>query len=263
MRTPAAVLALAFAAATSAHAQTFAGSYAVQGGTVPVTLTLRQDAGGRITGSLQGQTAFQVQAQLQNTGMFVGYAANPQGRLYIAGQLDGSGNLGLVMAEVDASGQPQMNTARQLMAMRTGGQAVGPTGGPAVGRSGGGGQPDAAGAVAGNSPVDRQLAQLLLRSAWCSFSYNQTSGTTSTERIVFRQDGSGARSSGRESVSSGMNGTAYGASSGGGAFQWRLQNGSLIVSDGTGQSVVPLQVTQNSSGYPIITANGTEYSMCN
>lgn len=127
--------------------------------------------------------------------------------------------------------------------------------------------PGAAGGVAGNSAQDRQLAQLLMRSAWCSFSYvsgGGSSGRSSSERVVFRQDGSGARSSGGESYYSGPSGSVAGQSSGGEPFRWRVQNGALVVTGQTGeQSMIQLQVTQNSNGYPIINANGTEYSMCN
>lgn len=141
----------------------------------------------------------------------------------------------------------------------TGGQGDG-----ATGMTGGGG---AAGGVTGTGTQDRQLAQLLMRSAWCSFSYvsgGGSSGRSSSERVVFRQDGSGARSSGGESYYSGPNGSVAGQSGGGEPFRWRIQNGLLMVTGQTGEtSSIRLQVTQNSNGYPIVTANGTEYSMCN
>lgn len=123
------------------------------------------------------------------------------------------------------------------------------------------------GGGAGGSAQDRQLAQLLQRSAWCSFSYTSgggSSGRSSTERIVFRPDGSGARSTGGASYYSGSAGSVAGQSGGGEPFRWRTQNGTLVVTGQNGeQSQIQLQVTQNSNGYPIITANGTEYSMCN
>jgi hypothetical protein len=48
--------------------------------------------------------------------------------------------------------------------------------------------------------------------------------------------------------------------------QWAVKGGQLYMSDPpeTPQLVaVPLQVTRNSNGYPILTADGKEYSQCN
>jgi len=123
--------------------------------------------------------------------------------------------------------------------------------------------PGAGGGVAA-SPQDQQIAQLLLRSAWCSFSYSSTSGASSKERIVFQPDGSGIRQSGGETYSSGYGGTYAGQSSGARPFQWRVQGGNLMAStDGMQWEPVPLQITTNSSGYPIITSGRKEYMMCN
>ena len=127
----------------------------------------------------------------------------------------------------------------------------------------GGGGAGAGGAVAA-TPQDQQLAQLLMRSAWCAFSYNQNTGTSSTERYVFRPDGTGSQGTGGETYSSGYGGTVAGQSQGGQAFRWRVQSGLLAVSlDGVTWQPQQLQVTQNSSGYPIIRSGGREFSTCN
>jgi hypothetical protein len=119
-----------------------------------------------------------------------------------------------------------------------------------------------AGAVAA-TPQDRQVALLLLRSAWCSFKYNQTTGTSNTSRYVFRPDGTGSQGTGAETYSSGYGGTVAGQHQGGQQFRWRMQNGMLMFSqDGVNWEPQQLQVTQNSSGYPIIRAAGQEYSTC-
>ena len=261
------------------RAQNFTGTYSIPGGNVPITLTLRQN-GQMIAGSLSGQSQFQIQAQVQGQ-MFQGYATNAQGRIYIAGQFDpSSGGLQVAMAEVDQQGMPQQQTLRQMMATRTGpgggaqrGMAQGPGQGQGMGQPQGMGQGmgqqqgmggGSANGQLGATAQDRQIVQLILRSAWCSFSYSQTSGTSHTERVVYRADGTGTQSTGGETYNSGPNGTVSGQSSGGTAFRWRVQNGVLLATaDGVQWGQYPLQITQNSSGYPIITAAGKEYSMCN
>lgn len=334
------VLSLVSLAGTAA-AQNFSGTWSVPTGTgANLSLQLRQDAAGRITGTLTGNTAFQVQAQIQN-GQLAGYAVAAGGRLYMEGQLQGEG-LVLALAEVGADGQPQAQTARTVLMTRTAagpaprlGARGGASSDPYVGtfsngdltisltrnaqgyagtasyqgaqyqlaaqlagdrvsgtyqangqnapfqaqvqgdamvlatndgtfqlqRTGGAG---ATGAQAGGSPQDQQITQLLLGGAWCYFSYSQSSGTSRTERVVFRADGSGAQSTGGETYNSGPNGTVAGQSQGGQPFRWRVQGGNLLVSaDGVQWDTQPLRITQNSSGYPIVTAGGKEYARCN
>lgn len=362
---PALLLLSLISLADTATAQNFSGTWSVPTGTgATLNLQLRQDAAGRITGTLTGNTTFQVQAQIQN-GQLSGYAVAPGGRLYMEGQLQGEG-LSLALAEVGADGQPQVQTARTVVLTRAGGARLGARGGAAsdpyvgtfsngdlsitltrnaqgyagtasyqgaqyqiaaqmagdrisgmyqtngqnapfqaqvqgdamvlatndgtyqlqrtggAGAAGGGmamggqgvmggqgalsgqGAMGGGGAVAGGSPQDRQIAQLLQRSAWCYFSYSQSSGTTRTERVVFRADGSGAQSTGGETYNSGPNGTVAGQSQGGQPFQWRVQGGNLLVSaDGAQWETQPLRITQNSNGSPIVTARNKEYAMCN
>ncbi len=270
------MLSLSLLVVTSlASAQDFSGTWSLSGGVAPITLTLQQDAAGRIAGTLNGQVAFQVQAQVVGQ-QFQGYARNPQGALYIAGQLDPSGALQLIMAEVNASGQPQQQTMRQVVAQKTQG-GPGPAAGTGMSQLGMGGAPVqpvappqgsmqgmGGGAAIAATPQDQQIAQLMLRSPWCSFSYSQTSGTTNTERIVYQPDGTGYVGTGAETYNSGRNGTVSGQHQGGTPFRWKLQNGVLLATtDGIQWGQFPLQTTTNSSGYPIIKADGKEYSMCN
>ncbi len=246
------------------RAQSYTGSWTIPGGNAPIVLTLRQGAG-QVTGMLTGQATFQVQARI-NGNMFEGLATSQTGRIYIAGQLQGADALTVVMGEVDAAGTPQQQTMRSFTATRGGGRAgvaTGPGTGQAQGMGTGQGASRQGGGVATN-PQDQQIAQLLLRSPWCYFSYSQTSGTTRTERVVYRADGTGVQSTGGETYNSGANGTVSGQSQGGTAFRWRVQNGVLMAtSDGVQWGQYPLQITQNSNGSPIITAAGKEYSMCN
>jgi hypothetical protein len=131
------------------------------------------------------------------------------------------------------------------------------------------------GAPAGATAQDRQLSQLLLSSPWCSFSYSQVSGATNTSRNVFLPDGRLEASTNYEggtvnqqggstvNLGGGATGSVYSQSQGGGTLRWKVQAGQLHLDSGAGWQLVPLQVTRNSNGYPIITADGKEYSQCN
>ena len=256
------------------HSQGFAGSWSIPGGNVPITLTLRQNRQGAVTGTLVAQATMTIQARV-NGQMFEGTASNQTGRIYIAGQLADADALNVVMAEVDAAGNAQQQTARSFVATRAaGGASAANSGTPGAGdpgpgnRGAGPGGPASPGGVVGSGPNDRQIAQLLMRSAWCYFRYvsaGGANGRSTTERVVFRADGTGSQTTGSESYNSGSNGTAYGNNNGGQQFFWRIQNGAMIVSSDRVQwgNPVMLSITQNSNGYPIITAEGKEYSMCN
>lgn len=134
------------------------------------------------------------------------------------------------------------------------------TGGAGAGSTG------STGGSAGGSGVDAQLRQLLTSSAWCSFSYSQYSGSTSTTRFVFGSDGSFSMGGQNESYNSGDYGSVAGQSNSSGGGQWKIQNTRLYISSAdTGYQFVDVNadLSYNSSGYPIIKANGTEFSQCN
>jgi hypothetical protein len=105
--------------------------------------------------------------------------------------------------------------------------------------------------------------ELLLASAWCTFSYNKTTGYSSTKRVYFNANGSWGMGSRGEGYSSGPNGSIASqrdAKSGG---LWKVDRGELFMSEGAAP-VQPVQtlLKRNSNGYPIIVANGIEYSQC-
>jgi len=110
---------------------------------------------------------------------------------------------------------------------------------------------------------EQQFAQLLLSSAWCSFRYNKVSGTSRQTRYQFFANGTWRMGAQGETYSSGPNGMVGGHSSSGGGGRWAVQNGAFYLSEGSGQmQQVPVSVKQNSNGYPIIVADGTEYMQC-
>jgi hypothetical protein len=59
------------------------------------------------------------------------------------------------------------------------------------------------------------LSQLLTRNAWCGFTYNQRSGASTRERVVFHGNGRVVQESGAETYSSGRSGTVAGQYGGG------------------------------------------------
>jgi len=109
-----------------------------------------------------------------------------------------------------------------------------------------------------------QLSQLLLSSAWCSFSYNKVSGASHQSRVQFFANGTWAAGSRGETYSSGAGGSVAGQHDSGAAGRWKVQNGRLFMSNPESTALAPVTMTvkRNSSGSPIITADGTEYSQC-
>ncbi|MDX6771030.1 MAG: hypothetical protein SF051_15980 [Elusimicrobiota bacterium] len=123
-------------------------------------------------------------------------------------------------------------------------------------------KPAAKGAAAAPAGSD-SLSKLLLSSAWCHFRYNQHAGTTKQERVVFRADGTWTSGARGETYSSGRNGTAYGQSDSASGGRWQAKGGRLFLSEaGAAPQDAGLTVTRNSNGYPILNADGKEYSQC-
>jgi len=221
----------------SRSAQGYTGVATAQGQQMPL---VAQNAGDRISGSYQmNGVALPFQAMVQGNAMVL---ATNDGTL----QLQRTG--GVVAAPGGMPGG-------------MGAPGAGPMGAPGAGPTGAGGGIAATG-------QDQQIAQLLLSSEWCTMSYSgvagSSSGTTRTERVVFRRDGSGVQTTGSESSYSNPYGGVAGQSQGGQQFRWRVQNGMLMFAGEGGQwEQVPLQITRNSNGWPIVTAGGKEYAMCN
>jgi hypothetical protein len=125
--------------------------------------------------------------------------------------------------------------------------------------------PAPAAPAAGGNAQDAQARQVLTNNAWCSFTYNKTSGTSTTRKVVFRPDGVMTVNGGAETYSSGYGGTYAGQSRNGGAMRWRLENLRVFVDQGNGAGFqdIGLTATRNSNGSLILSAGGREYSMCN
>ncbi len=211
----------------SRSAQGYSGMATAQGQQMPLTA---QNAGDRISG------------QYQLNGVQLPFQATVQGTTMMLATNEGTWQL-----------------------QRSGGTPTAPgVAGGGMGAPGGG---PAGGGVAATAQ-DRQIAQLLLSSVWCTMSYSgavgSSSGTTRTERVVFRSDGSGTQQTGTESSYSNPYGGVASQGQGGQQFRWQVRNGMLLFAGDSGQwEQIPLQITRNSNGYPIVTAGGKEYAMCN
>ena len=181
----------------------------------------------------------------------------------------GHGRLLLVMGSVQISWKrlgpaPKAASPMQKAAARA--QAAQAKDGDAEAQRPPAGVPPQAGAGApGAAAQDAQARQILLSSAWCSFTYSQVSGTSTTRKVVFRPDGVMTVNGGAETYSSGAAGSYAGQSATSGAMRWKLESLRLYIDqgDGAGFQDVGLTAERNSNGYPILHAGGREYSMCN
>lgn len=160
---------------------------------------------------------------------------------------------------------------QQLLAAQGGQPAAGNGansnyGKPTGGNLGGAGTAaPAKGAAAPQKAGKDQLSQFLMANAWCSFSYNSTTGYSSKSRAQFFPDGTYSLGAQGEGYSSGYGGTMASQHNTGDGGMWKVVNNKLMMSNAeTGNQWVelPMQITQNSNGAPIIKANGKEYMRC-
>jgi hypothetical protein len=107
------------------------------------------------------------------------------------------------------------------------------------------------------------LRELLLSNAWCSFSYNQTTGASRTERAQFAANGTLHVSSGAQSHSSGPYGSTAGQSSTARTWFWKVERGDLHLSEdrATWESL-GLDVRRNANGSVVLVTDGREYAQC-
>ena len=105
--------------------------------------------------------------------------------------------------------------------------------------------------------------ELLLSSAWCTFTYNKTTGYSNTTRVRFNKNGTYGTGGRAEGYSSGRGGAYASQNDSNGGGRWKVNKGELYLSSGNGQfAFVQTIIKRNSSGYPIILADGVEYSQC-
>jgi hypothetical protein len=110
--------------------------------------------------------------------------------------------------------------------------------------------------------TDQEISTALMANAWCSFSYNQTTGYSHSKRAVFGGNGILSINSGNEGGSSGYGGSYYGQSSGGESYGWAVKGGVLYLSDGATWNAHSLDAKNNSNGSLILIVDGKEWSTC-
>lgn len=104
---------------------------------------------------------------------------------------------------------------------------------------------------------------LLLSGAWCSFTYNKTTGYSHTKRVYFNPNGTYGTGSRGEGYSSGTGGSMASQRNAQGGGLWKVDRGELFMSEGAGQiEQVRTVLKRDNNGYPIIVADGVEYSQC-
>jgi hypothetical protein len=262
------VAAFLLALSSWAAAEKYTGNYTLRApnGTV-LNLSLSEEKGGRTTGTLTGNGAvIQLEGSLQQ-GSVIGLAIAGQNKAVFQAVLNDPNQLTFILADVGPNGTPNLAAAQRLNFTRTNAAATAPQGSANA--------PHAQAAPqGGGSPQDQQLRQLLLSSPWCSFSYNKNSGATNTSRNVFYTDGRLALNTNYEGgtvnqrggssvdIGGGATGSIASQSQGGGVVRWMVQGGMLYLDGGQGMQPVQMNITRNSNGYPIITADGKEYTQC-
>ena len=105
--------------------------------------------------------------------------------------------------------------------------------------------------------------ELLVSSAWCTFTYNKTTGHSHTKRVYFNANGTYGTGSRGEGYSSGGGGSMASQRNAQGGGLWKVDRGELFMSEGGGRlDAVRTVLKRNNNGYPIIVADGVEYSQC-
>ena len=103
--------------------------------------------------------------------------------------------------------------------------------------------------------------QLLLSSAWCTFSYNKITGYSNSTRYVFSSNGTFSTGGRAEGSSSGYGGSMASQRNSQAAGVWKVANGVLYIGDSVPQPV-ETQLKRNNNGSVIVVADGVEYSQC-
>lgn len=105
--------------------------------------------------------------------------------------------------------------------------------------------------------------ELLLSSAWCTFTYNKTTGYSHSKRVFFNANGTYGSGSSGEGYSSGSGGSMASQRNTQAGGLWAVDKGELFMSQGPGRlEQVRTLLKRNNNGYPVIVADGVEYSQC-
>ena len=109
---------------------------------------------------------------------------------------------------------------------------------------------------------DEQIAQALTSTSWCSFSYNQTSGYSRSQRATFQPSGILTVATRSEGGSSGPAGSVYSQSDGGDTYRWEVRGGRLGLANEEGVEDFTLDESRTSSGGFVLLVDGQEWTPC-
>ncbi len=109
---------------------------------------------------------------------------------------------------------------------------------------------------------DAEISQALMSTSWCSFTYNQRTGYSRSQRARFQASGVLHVSTNAEGGSSGPSGSVYGQSGGGDTYQWQVRSGRLILTGEEGSEDLTLDAKESSSGGFILLVDGQEWTPC-
>lgn len=105
--------------------------------------------------------------------------------------------------------------------------------------------------------------QLLTSSAWCTFTFNKTTGYSHSKRVHFNANGTYGTGSRSEGGSSGSGGSMASQRDAKGGGLWKVDGGELYMSEGRGRlEPVRTVLKRNNNGSHVIVADGVEYSQC-
>ena len=105
----------AFLFSVSALAQDYAGTWTAKNPAgATITLTLKKDPNGDYEGKLEGTGAtFNVEAEAKPDGLF-GMITGENAMVFLMGELDGAARLKIMLMEPGPTGDPNVQSARQI-----------------------------------------------------------------------------------------------------------------------------------------------------
>jgi hypothetical protein len=212
-----------------AGAQEFTGAYTLNFQEAVITLQLRQDPTGNLTGTLSGANGatFHLNGKVEEDVAF-GICSGEQGGAYFEAEMEGN-NLFLTLVEAGANGIPDYSKSRQLTLVRSGpGSQLQP-------------QARSAPPPQDRSPGGRSQKDLgpsgqegLLKGKYCSWGGSSSSSSSYGRSSWAYFDGQGGFIYGSEASFSSGSGMAYGGGQDGrGSYQIQGETVHLIFEDGS------------------------------
>jgi len=118
-------------------------------------------------------------------------------------------------------------------------------------------------AVAAGGAEDQRARVLLTATPWCSSTNGQFTAGQNAQRLVFRSDGTVSAKGGEDADATAWSGTP-GKGNDEGLAHWKVETLHILIDrgDGAGFKDVGTASGQDPSGFPMLHAQGHDYSMC-